>query len=726
MIHFFSDLFESYEDLLDANVFGLSDTPDVTSSQTPTIIGPMFPTDGCYTWESQSSYNQRVRGAVLDTGNTNIPRECLDKAILILSGANFGVNYLNQEGVLRVTFVNPVTLQEFEASTTSSEGNHEEICTVAEGCEQDHTQIKVWVPYGSGLGLLVKIEIGNQVAYGNFTVNYLPPVISSMAPGSIFTKGAFQDADGDDLGWTGSTVSVLINGKTCTGQTWIAGSDGTANIQCEAQQDTVGPKSVMVCVANQTYVSKIFKTDPAVLAAGDALGVWIDGTDSAQTDATGFASHVFSYTVTRCGANRYGRLYELCSDCPDGADCGTGSFNPPVAQSGYFGYELDRTTDAAEALSRCGSGTYLNASDANDYPDAVVQSSCLNFVACDPAEACLGANQCSVGYQYAQLACDKIRYQVGNGTTFVSSTGDVISTNECSVYLDPYTGQYTGTDSDCRGNVSTSDECDWTRPWECSTCELVYSETGAGGQNNSYYVNSGVPKGVCTCQPSTRCALCTIQTYYRLNNQCTVCPANVALLISVFFIGAFVACAAAYYLSKRKVNLAFMAIAVDYFQVLAVFANTDIVWPAGILAIFQFLSLFNFNIDIAAPECLVPSFPYQYKFYGTLFLPLAALAVLLGIHLSYTAYKIYRDGRRVNMSSHVSKLISVFLQPFHLMVILILISPLWIVMVEDYVDVMNLVEFKRVWFHQLISSSSFIVLDFPCSCSLLFLGIEHL
>ena len=40
------------------------------------------------------------------------------------------------------------------------------------------------------------------------------------------------------------------------------------------------------------------------------------------------------------------------------------------------------------------------------------------------------------------------------------------------------------------------------------------------------------------------------------------------------------------------------------------FANAEIAWPPVILSFLHVLSAFNLNIEIVAPECLVPSVSY--------------------------------------------------------------------------------------------------------------------
>ena len=87
-------------------------------------------------------------------------------------------------------------------------------------------------------------------------------------------------------------------------------------------------------------------------------------------------------------------------------------------------------------------------------------------------------------------------------------------------------------------------------------------------------------------------------------------------------------------------------IQVDYFQVLAIFAASDIRWPKGILTVLNFLSVFNFNIDVATPECLIPNFEYKTKWLFSESLPLALFAGLpvgLQIGAPPATIKSYED-----------------------------------------------------------------------------------
>ena len=60
-------------------------------------------------------------------------------------------------------------------------------------------------------------------------------------------------------------------------------------------------------------------------------------------------------------------------------------------------------------------------------------------------------------------------------------------------------------------------------------------------------------------------------------------------------------------------HFAFVSIGVDYFQILAMFGNANVPWPAAILTLFRIMSSFSFNLDITAPECSMPNLSYPTK-----------------------------------------------------------------------------------------------------------------
>jgi hypothetical protein len=82
------------------------------------------------------------------------------------------------------------------------------------------------------------------------------------------------------------------------------------------------------------------------------------------------------------------------------------------------------------------------------------------------------------------------------------------------------------------------------------------------------------------------------------------------------------------WLESKKVNMAFIPIGVDYFQVLAIFTGSNIPWPSYFKDILAVFSFFNIDIDIAAPECLDPNMTYAVKFILTMSAPLVVLFLM--------------------------------------------------------------------------------------------------
>ena len=110
--------------------------------------------------------------------------------------------------------------------------------------------------------------------------------------------------------------------------------------------------------------------------------------------------------------------------------------------------------------------------------------------------------------------------------------------------------------------------------------------------------------GECACTQPQRCAMCTMGSHYRLSDECEKCPDNPWLTIIAIICLVIAALVGGYVLEQKRFNLAFISIGVDYFQVLAMFATSKIVWPEQLRAFFNLLTVFNLNIDIATPARL--------------------------------------------------------------------------------------------------------------------------
>ena len=145
--------------------------------------------------------------------------------------------------------------------------------------------------------------------------------------------------------------------------------------------------------------------------------------------------------------------------------------------------------------------------------------------------------------------------------------------------------------------------------------------------------------GYASKPPSWKCSSCDIGFYHR-NTECIKCPDSPWALVIGFTLLVVFAAAVGYFLSQKGVNIAVISIGLDFFQVLAIFASSGVKWPAVIKELLNVLSAFNLNIEIVAPECIVPNLSYKAKFYFIMLLPLSVGGLLLGfLFWAVWAYK---------------------------------------------------------------------------------------
>jgi len=190
-------------------------------------------------------------------------------------------------------------------------------------------------------------------------------------------------------------------------------------------------------------------------------------------------------------------------------------------------------------------------------------------------------------------------------------------------------------------------------------------------------IKNNVPRDVCivACSPSSACTgnnMCAVgyqstapvyrcnacsPNFYKRANDCIHCPDSPLMLVIGFLLILVALATGGYFLNKYNVNMAFLSIAIDYFQVVSIFMNSKIQWPATIKNLMYVLSAFNLNIDIVAPECLVPNINYEQKFYFIMLTPLALFTLLLAGNTFYVAYKYCILGRkRKDLLNHTSTL----------------------------------------------------------------------
>jgi hypothetical protein len=318
----------------------------------------------------------------------------------------------------------------------------------------------------------------------------------------------------------------------------------------------------------------------------------------------------------------------------------------------------------------------INYTVYDSFPALDMSTTCYDITACNPKTSCLGDNKCNVGYEYQQHRCE-----LWNA-------------------LNPESTNCT-TDDQCRtrsGRPSTAaglgSACDDAHPEDCSRC--VIDDTMGLDSN-------GARLGTCECQAGgPRCGICrrgisttvpssfdpanhpflqgdafefdgtklNVRGYRRLNDECQECPDNPALLMALMGVGIVLMCIGAWWMEDKNINVAFLSIGIDYFQVLAIFARIKISWPYWVKQILEILSIFNFNIDIAAPECLIPEFDYKTKWIIMMLLPVVFGGILLLIFFLVLAWKCVKRALRIGgkvqkFCSHANKLVAVYIIVFY-------------------------------------------------------------
>jgi hypothetical protein len=127
--------------------------------------------------------------------------------------------------------------------------------------------------------------------------------------------------------------------------------------------------------------------------------------------------------------------------------------------------------------------------------------------------------------------------------------------------------------------------------------------------------------GYASKPPLWKCSNCDTG-YYRQASGCVKCPDSPWALVIGFVLLVTAAGFLGYLMNQKNVNIAVISIGIDFFQVLAIFATSGVKWPPVVRELLHILSAFNLNIEIVAPECIVPDLSYKAKFWFIMLLPI--------------------------------------------------------------------------------------------------------
>lgn len=189
-------------------------------------------------------------------------------------------------------------------------------------------------------------------------------------------------------------------------------------------------------------------------------------------------------------------------------------------------------------------------------------------------------------------------------------------------------------------------------------------------EGNSYWcphVTPCEPRSACIgsnlCAPGytgERCGKCIPGQFYRVNGLCERCPDNPWLIVVVFVVVGLGACAFGFLLNSKNVNVAFVSIGVDYFQVLAIFARARVQWPPILKEILRVLSAFNLNLDLAAPECAIPDMTFSAKWFLMAGIPVAVGAVFaLSFGAQYCWKRFIKGMAKRKWTEHGDRYVSI-------------------------------------------------------------------
>jgi len=151
------------------------------------------------------------------------------------------------------------------------------------------------------------------------------------------------------------------------------------------------------------------------------------------------------------------------------------------------------------------------------------------------------------------------------------------------------------------------------------------------------------------------------------------CPENPGLLLALFaLLVVFVAIGAYIVNVKGLQTVNYGTVAVDYFQLLAILARTDVTWPTWLLRFFNILSAFSLDINITAPECLVNGLDFRLRWFGTMLLPVAACSILFAVFFAVYFYRAIIQGVNKNLRcNHLAPTVSTMFMLYYVTHLLI-------------------------------------------------------
>ena len=89
--------------------------------------------------------------------------------------------------------------------------------------------------------------------------------------------------------------------------------------------------------------------------------------------------------------------------------------------------------------------------------------------------------------------------------------------------------------------------------------------------------------------------------------------------------------------------------------------GAQVKWPSSIKTFLGYLSVFNFNLDLTAPECSIPNVSFANKWQFTMAIPVVAVTFFAVTHVVLLFKKRCILGRKSKLFTHVDAMIGTFL-----------------------------------------------------------------
>ncbi|GMH50640.1 hypothetical protein TL16_g00832 [Triparma laevis f. inornata] len=492
---------------------------------------------------------------------------------LVLTGANFGSP---TAGVQSVYFGDRKLNDEKDAETSS--GLTQEVAFMS------HTEIRASL------------------------FSYDPPYVEDISPAKPDAEGDILTIIGNnfgptlDLAYKYGPISIMI-GETkydenrrnytdwinCPGPSfgmdqafpiWQQKGTSTPFLWCELPRMTVGPKHIRVSVAGRNVTVHKDSTDFSPKCMATYYGQQEDG--------------IF-----------WGPILDLCKD-----EC---TLESAKCVDSWDAQNRSHTREECEGLKHCEKIKDLNYEETQTPVNCTVLSRQDEY--CRP---CPGGATCEVNTQFDEEPVSmegywRLELPSSPETCFEDYSERKHRTHCYGVYPCNPTEACAG-DNTCAYGY-TGEKCDFC-------CDMMHryitDDFGRKIDNPECYDDKGERI-----------------KFFRQYGECAPCPSNPWMIVAILLGGACFGGSIAYVMKKKHVSLGIFSIGVDYLQILALLSATKTPWPQVILDLYTWLSAFNFNINITAPECAF-ELAYEDKWRMIMIMP----SFMMGSVLVYNYFMI--------------------------------------------------------------------------------------